>query len=424
MRYQHTIDISSFGIKDIKTKMLNWVNRFSIFAYLDNNTYQGLYNRFELLLAAQATERYTSIEALQSVAGKHWLLGHLNYDLKNRLYPKLESRLPSYFDNEQLSFFRPGVVMYIPYGRAELIIESEQELPEVLWQQVIAEAAHIAADIPQVSFSRNFSKTEYINAVHSVQQHITEGDCYELNLCVGALARADRLPALQVYHALNLQNPAPFSCLYRQEANWLMSSSPERFLYKDGDTIIAQPMKGTTHRGVTPAEDEMLKAQLVADEKERAENIMIADLMRNDLAKHCRTGIIEAVELFGVQTFPTVHTMVSTIKGSLDPVAGLADILLDAFPMGSMTGAPKHIVMQIIEETEHSQRELYSGAVGYITPGGDFDFNVVIRSLLYNEHTGHLSYHTGGAITIDSIPEKEWAEVQLKAFALERIFKK
>lgn len=403
--------------------MLNWVNRFSIFAYLDNNSYKGLYNRFELLVAAQATAQYTDIAALKYATGKHWLFGHLNYDLKNQLHPRLESKLPEYFGNELLSFFRPGIVMYIPYGREALVIESEQELPEQLWQQVIAEATAIPAGIPPASFTRNFSEAEYINAVHSVQQHIIEGDCYELNLCVGAVADAVQLQAVHVYHTLNQQNPAPFSCLYRQDAHWLMSSSPERFLYKDGDTVIAQPMKGTIRRGVTPAEDEALKVQLAADEKERAENIMIADLMRNDLAKHCKTGSIEAVELFGVQTFPTVHTMVSTIKGKLDQQAAIADLILDAFPMGSMTGAPKHIVMQIIEETEHSKRELYSGAVGYMTPEGDFDFNVVIRSLLYNEQTGRLSYHTGGAITIDSIPEKEWAEVQLKALALEAIFK-
>ncbi|WP_222167040.1 anthranilate synthase component I family protein [Edaphocola aurantiacus] len=403
--------------------MLNWVNRFSIFAYLDNNAYEGLYNRFELLVGAQATEMYTDAASLKAAAGKHWVFGHLNYDLKNQLYPRLKSSLPAYFDNDLLSFFRPGIVMYIPYGSLELIIESEQELPEALWQQVTAETAHIPTDIPETDFMRNFSKEEYIAAVQSVQQHIVDGDCYELNLCVGAAAKIDHLPALQVYHTLNQQNPAPFSCLYRQEKHWLMSSSPERFLYKRGDTIIAQPMKGTIRRGATPEEDAALKLELVADEKERAENIMIADLMRNDLAKHSKTGTIEAVELFGVQTFPTVHTMVSTIKGTMDQHAGIAEVLLDAFPMGSMTGAPKHMVMQIIEETEHSKRELYSGAVGYITPAGDFDFNVVIRSLLYNEQTGRLSYHTGGAITIDSIPEKEWAEVQLKALALERIFK-
>lgn len=403
--------------------MLNWLNRFSIFAYLDNNEYPGLYNRFELLAGTQAQEVYTSQNALRAAAGKHWLLGHLNYDLKNELHPRLHSSLPAYFDNALLTFFRPGIVLYIPYGTQELVIESETLLPEEVWQQIMDEAIGDEDKLPDVSFTRNFTEVEYVAAVQEVQRHITDGDCYELNLCVGALAAAPQLPVLQAYKALNRRNPAPFSCLYRQGVHWLLSSSPERFLYKEGNAVIAQPMKGTMRRGKDSAEDALLKEQLVSDEKERAENVMIADLMRNDLARHCITGSVTAVNLFGVQTFPTVHTMVSTIKGMVAEGTPPVDVVLDAFPMGSMTGAPKHIVMQLIESIEHSRRELYSGALGYITPEGDFDFNVVIRSLLYNEDSGKLSYHTGGAITIDSVPQKEWDEVQLKAMALEGIFR-
>lgn len=402
--------------------MLNWVNRFSIFAYLDNNQYQGLYNRFEVLLAADARNIYSDRAALSAAIGRGWLFGHLNYDLKNELYPGLQSRLPAYFDNTPFTFFQPGIVVYIPFGTTELVIESEQQLPDDIWAALLQAPGSIPAATPSVHFKRNFSKEAYQDTVRRVQEHILDGDCYELNLCVGASASVDALDTLSVFHKLNTQNPAPFSCLYRQQQHWLMSSSPERFLYKQDLAIMAQPMKGTIRRGADDAEDAVLKERLAGDEKERAENVMIADLMRNDLAKHCQTGSIEAIELFGVQTFPTVHTMVSTIKGVLADEDKALELILDAFPMGSMTGAPKHIVMQLIEQLEHSKRELYSGTVGYFTPGGDFDFNVVIRSLLYNEVSGILSYHTGGAITIDSLPGKEWEEVLLKALALERIF--
>ncbi|WP_124635190.1 anthranilate synthase component I family protein [Taibaiella sp. KBW10] len=405
--------------------MLNWIKQFSIFSYLDNNNYTNLYNRYELLIAADAYEdlKITTLSVLSEQVGQGWLFGHFNYDLKNTLYPSLQSAHPAYFKNEPVQFFRPKVVAYIPYGTSRLVIESEGTMPELIWQQMMLEAAIIGSEsFPEIKFTRNCSPAQYLSLVEQVKVQLREGNCYELNLCVGAYATAVAIDPVSVFDALNRHNPAPFACLYRQAQHWLMSSSPERFLYKESEVIIAQPMKGTIRRGSDEAEDEAQKIKLLEDQKERAENVMITDLMRNDLAKSCRAGSITVPELFGVYTFPSLHTMVSTVKGILKDKTKPLEALLAAFPMGSMTGAPKHIVMQIIESLEQSKRELYSGAVGYFSPDGDFDFNVVIRSLLYHEQEKMLSYHTGGAITIDSVPEQEWEEVLLKSKALENLF--
>jgi para-aminobenzoate synthetase component 1 len=201
-----------------------------------------------------------------------------------------------------------------------------------------------------------------------------------------------------------------------------MCTSPERYLSKKGNRLIAQPIKGTSRRDTDLATDLQRKEQLRNNIKERAENVMIVDLLRNDLARCCETGSVHVDELFGIYSFPQVHQMISTISGTLQQAKHFTDAIRYSFPMGSMTGAPKYKVMQLIEHYERSRRELFSGTVGYITPDGDFDFNVIIRSLFYNAATKYLSYQTGGAITYDSDPEQEWEEMRLKAWAMERIF--
>ena len=181
-------------------------------------------------------------------------------------------------------------------------------------------------------------------------------------------------------------------------------------------------MKGTARRDADAHKDQQIIEDLRSNLKERAENVMITDLVRNDLARCCEPGSVVVNELFGIYTFPQVHQMVSSVSGTIKPGKPFTDAICYSFPMGSMTGAPKFKVMQLIEEYEHSRRELFSGSVGYVTPEGDFDFNVIIRSLFYNATSKYLCYQTGGAITYDSIAEQEWEETRLKAWALERIF--
>ena len=211
---------------------------------------------------------------------------------------------------------------------------------------------------------------------------------------------------------------APFSAFFDWNDHSIMCGSPERYLKKLGNQLISQPIKGTMRRGADAEEDEALKAQLSADPKERSENIMITDLVRNYLSKVATKGSVQVDELCGIYTFETVHQMITTISAELKDGVSIAELIQATFPMGSMTGAPKVRAMQIIEELEVSKRGVYSGAMGYIDPEGNMDFNVVIRSLLYNKKKRYLSALVGGAITAASDPEREYDECLLKAQAL------
>ena len=211
------------------------------------------------------------------------------------------------------------------------------------------------------------------------------------------------------------QTAAPMSAFVKINKQYILSTSPERFLKKQGSHLIAQPMKGTCKRGSTPKEDKLLKKRLQESIKERAENIMIVDLMRNDLTKSAQLGSIEVENLFQIQSFKGFHTMISTVKANIRKDLHWVDAIKNAFPIGSMTGAPKVKVMEHIEAYEQTKRGFYAGALGYCTPKGDFDFNVVIRSILYNATLQYLSFQTGGAIVYDSVVEDEWEETNLKA---------
>jgi para-aminobenzoate synthetase component I len=239
-----------------------------------------------------------------------------------------------------------------------------------------------------------------------------------VNLCQEFFAENTLLDPLAVFERLNALAEAPFSAFLRWQRRYLLSASPERFLKKTGRRVVSQPIKGTRRRGKNAEEDEHIRRELAASEKDRAENVMIVDLVRNDLSRHCLPGSVRADELFGIYTFPTVHQMISTVSGALPPGADGLRLLRDAFPMGSMTGAPKVMAMQLIEQYERSRRGLYSGALGYFDPDGDFDFNVVIRSVLYNAESGYVSASVGGAIVYDSDPEQEYEECMLKAEAM------
>jgi para-aminobenzoate synthetase component I len=238
-----------------------------------------------------------------------------------------------------------------------------------------------------------------------------------MNYCIEFYGEAKIDPA-DTFLLLNRNNPAPFSCFYRYNNKYLLSSSPERFLAKRGQTLVSQPIKGTIKRGCTPEEDQALKDQLFHDPKERSENVMIVDLVRNDLSRTARDGSVKVKELFGIYTYTYVHQMISTIESTLGENVHFTDAIRECFPMGSMTGAPKVRAMQIIEACEATRRGLYSGAVGYISPTRDFDFNVIIRSILYNGDDQYVSFMAGSAITAASDPEKEFSECLLKAASM------
>lgn len=407
--------------------MLNWSKQFSILLLLDSNNYVSNHSRYECLLGAGVLSESPAPNDFDHLYDYHteqedWLLGHINYDYKNALEPKLSSQHDATVGFPDFFFFRPQVVCYITKDKTSFVVEAIGIGADLVYQQIMNTSADIDGNIPQVQFERRTSKEKYIETINQLRRHIKEGDCYEINYCNQGYASGIDIDPVAVFHSLSRLSPAPFSAYYRNGDRYMMCASPERYLYKDGATVLSQPIKGTARRGSDEEQDQHIKEQLRNSIKDRAENVMITDLVRNDLARSCVTGSIRVDELFGIYTFPQVHQMISTISGALDKEVPFTDSIRYSFPMGSMTGAPKIKVMELIDRYEDTRRELFAGTVGYISPGGDFDFNVIIRSLFYNAGDKYLSYQAGGAITYDSNAENEWEEMRLKAWALEKIF--
>jgi para-aminobenzoate synthetase component 1 len=413
----------------VKKGMLNWAKQFSIFLYLDNNNYKLEHGRYECLLAVGATSilrpelgHLQDIEQYYKV-NNDWLFGHICYDYKNEIEKKLISRHKPKTDFPLFSFFCPETVCSLDKEKKMLKIETIIESPGNIYEAIIKSAEQREEVEPtKLQFSKKINKEDYLKTIKKLRKHIAEGDCYEINFCNEGYCNNVQIDPAFVFKKLNTLSPAPFAAYYRLDDRYMMCSSPERYLLKNGEQIISQPIKGTAKRNIDTEIDKELKIALQKNIKERAENLMIVDLVRSDLARSCEVGTVKVEELFGVYTFPQVHQMISTISGKLRNEVNFSDAIKYSFPMGSMTGAPKIKVMELIDKYEASRRELFSGTVGYISPNRDFDFNVVIRSLFYNAETRYLSYQTGGAITFDSVPENEWEEMELKAWALEKIF--
>lgn len=413
---------------DIKQRMLNWSQQFSILLYLDSNNHIDKYSRYECLLAVGVHEIVDAFDNISTLAGYHqhkkdWLFGHISYDYKNQLEPILQSRNKTATEFQDIFFYNPQIVCYIKPDSNELTIETYIDKPDGIYNAVINTPSEKRTDIPNVSFSRRTEQKKYIDTVEQLRKHIKEGDCYEINYCNECYAEDVLIDEpVRVFNALNKLSYPPFAAFYRNEANYMMCASPERYLQKIGDKVLSQPIKGTAKRFDDTGKDTASKRALQNSVKDKAENVMITDLVRNDLARSCATGSIAVEELFGIYSFPQVHQMISTVTGKLDEDKNFSDTIKYSFPMGSMTGAPKIKVMELIDKYEDVSRNLYSGTVGYISPNGDFDFNVIIRSLFYNTASKYLSYQAGGAITYDSNAEGEWEEMLLKAWALEHIF--
>lgn len=427
-----TFPLNSETYRSIKQKMLNWADRFSISVFFDNNDYQDhSYHFYECLVAVNPIDEISFnndkedvFKTLSTWHKQHqdWLFGHIQYDYKNKLFPKLYSSKPKRFDFAPLYFFCPQTVCYINVDKTYLTIETLRAEADHIFNEIIRSDIDYEEVLPKVNFQKRTNRDEYQQTILALKEHIRNGDCYEINFCNEGFAENVTLNPLTAFNRLNTLSPAPFAAFYKLLNNYLLCSSPERYLCKQGNKIISQPIKGTQKRSSDIEEDERLKQALFNSEKDKAENVMIVDLTRNDLARSCATGSIEVEELFGIYSYPKVHQMISTISGKLKDDKSFIEAFRFSFPMGSMTGAPKMKVMELIEKYEHSRRELFSGTIGYIQPNSDFDFNVIIRSLFYNTSTQYLSYQTGGAITYDSFPENEWEESLLKAFNLERIF--
>jgi len=356
---------------------------------------------------------------LKEWMNKHqsWLFGFFTYDLKNEI-EHLQSENLEYIQFPSLCFFEPEHLLILEDNQVTILSET----PEVVFQEIISIEPDSTEYNPTITQppAATVSKERYIQQVTRIKEHLEAGDIYELNYCIEFTARGSIAP-VHTYLRLNEISPMPFSCLVRVDTLYLLCASPERFLKKEGDKLISQPIKGTRKRGATPADDIALIQELKTSEKEIAENMMIVDLVRNDLSRSCKPGTVIAEELFGVHTFQQVHQMISTITGKLQEQIHPVDAIKNAFPMGSMTGAPKIRAMELIDEIEESKRGLFSGAAGYFTPDGEFDLNVIIRSIFYDEKNQKLSFQVGSAITYEADAEKEYEECLVKAAAMLKV---
>lgn len=353
---------------------------------------------------------------LPTLEDKSWQYGFVSYDYKNRI-ESLVSDNPDSFSLPDCCFKKPDLAFRNQgQGWKDLLPEKNpngiraEEILNNLFDEHGLEHQPVS-----IRMKTRFGKEEYIRTVQSIKKRILAGEVYEMNFCQEFYASGVEINPAQVFRHLQELSPAPFSAILRKDNIYLISSSPERFLRKEGTHLYSQPIKGTRRRGNNAAEDQRLKEELSADEKERAENVMIVDLVRNDLSRIAARGSVKVDELFGIYSFEQVHQMISTISCTLKPDTSFAEILRATFPMGSMTGAPKIRAMELIEKYERSRRGLYSGALGVITPQGDFDFSVVIRSILYDSEKKYVSITVGSAITHRSDPEKEYEECLLKA---------
>ena len=412
-------------LENAKKKMLSWVNQFSIFCFLDNHRYQTNYHTVECLLAIGSKKAFIAkpghaLNDLQILLNEkpRWLFGHLGYDLKKET-EGLVSTHPDKLGFPAIFFFEPTVVIRL--SEKEMEIQCDENAEKIFESIMSVEPGKVSEQSRPVNIQQRVSKKDYIDTIEQLKKHILRGDCYEINYCMEFFAQNAIADPLSIYQRLSSTSPNPFSALYKLDDKWLICASPERFLKKEGGKILSQPIKGTSSRFLQNInKDEKSKHDLFVSEKDRSENVMVVDLVRNDLARVCKEGTVKVDELFGIYSFPQVHQMISTVSGELKEGISFTDIIKATFPMGSMTGAPKRKVLELIDKYERSGRGIFSGAVGYMTPEGDFDFNVVIRSIMFNAAEKYLSFMAGSGITFYSDPEKEYEECLLKAEAMRK----
>jgi para-aminobenzoate synthetase component 1 len=411
------IDFPTSKLLVFKEALTSWCKRYDFACILDSNAVSSAcrHDTFEFIagLANKSTKTYAELKELQH--SHNWKFGYIPYEYNHRKQGILNPHISETGFNSPF-FFEPQILLIIRKGEAQIeIIGADESLIDEILKYEPEKTR-----MPGIELEPVVSQDRYLNIVEDIKGKILEGDFYELNYCMEFVAAETKIDPANVFNNLRKISPTPFGCFLKVEDRFLLCASPERFIKKEGRQIIAQPMKGTVKRGKDADEDEILIKGLVESEKEKAENIMIVDLMRNDLARCCETGSIKAEELLKVYTFSTVHQMISTVSGTLRKDISFEEIIDYVFPMGSMTGAPKREVMHAIDNYESRARGIFSGSVGYISPEHDFDLNVVIRSIVYNAIARYISMHVGSAITYDADPVSEYEECLLKAMTMFR----
>lgn len=386
-------------------------------AYFNSNNGKGTIAFGEGEVFIKKTIKKTDFQKLDSFISKNkgkFIVGSISYDIKNSI-EQLESNNSDFIQFPDLFFWIPKYVVEFNNENFNFIQGEKNDESFDFLNHILEEETDNNFHQYPFDFKERISKNVYIQQVNSLKNHIQQGNIYEVNFCQEYYAENVELNfPLDAYFKLNQITQAPFSCYLNIDSHIVLCGSPERFIQKTDNKIISQPIKGTSKRGETTEQDELLKKELQSNQKERSENIMIVDLVRNDLSKIAKKGSVHVDELCGIYSFKTVHQMISTVSCNLNEDVNFSEILKATFPMGSMTGAPKVSAMKLIEQHESFKRGLFSGSIGYIKPNGDFDFNVIIRSLLYNKENKYLSCSVGSAITIKSDAELEYEECQVK----------
>lgn len=419
---------NSIDLQDWDTvELLRRSSNFPFITLLNSNRSEQLftdpYAQFDRLFAAGNTRLnfkpfFPGLKDFLLHNSDQWLFGYLGYDLKNEL-EELSSANQDTQKSDDHFLFKPDILISEQNGRTEL----KGNLNDLLPLGTIPAEEAVNKPKPKAILKSRVKREEYIQNVESIKNHIRRGDIYEMNYCIEFFAEDYEADPVELYQKLNQLSPMPFSAFLKNNDQYVICASPERFIARRGNKIISQPIKGTAKRGANEDEDQNIIKDLYTSEKERSENVMIVDLVRNDLSRTAVKGSVSVEELFGIKTFRRLHQMISTVVSKVENDRSSADVIAAAFPMGSMTGAPKVRAMQLIEQYESSKRGIYSGSIGYFSPDSGFDFNVVIRSIFYNARTKLLSFMVGSAITINADPSAEYEECLLKASAMMEIIR-
>ena len=349
-----------------------------------------------------------------------YLFGYLSYDYKNQLYEPLFSNNTDDLGFDNACFFEPQLLLVCQNGRVG-VAQNTTKITQKDLQDLIQTPDNNQKPLAEtnIEIQAKTSKKQYLKTIQNIRNLIEKGTIYELNYCINFYSKIAINNKLKLFWKLNKKSPNPFAAYLKMDKKHVFCASPERFLRKKDNKLLSQPIKGTSKRDLlNELNDQNIKNTLQNNEKERAENVMIVDLVRNDLARSSQAGTVKVSDLFGIYTFPQVHQMISSIESEAKHGVSVLEMVQNAFPMGSMTGTPKMKSMEIIERLETTKRGIFSGSVGYVTPNNDFDFNVVIRSIFYDEASQHLSFSVGSAITYDSVGEQEYDECLLKAQAI------
>jgi len=396
-------------IDSFKEKAQLWASSFSNACIFNSNSFYDRFGSLSLMIAVGKKVAYQSdglvdFEALQAFVDQYseeLVPGYLSYDWN-------------------AYFFVPECLL--TFEENKVSIQANQ--PEDIIKQIEAQPLKCESINFKGDIQARMSRMEYSYAFNKLKEHIFKGDIYEVNLCQEFYAEKAKLNSFAAYQELNSISPTPFSCFFKHDDTVIISASPERFLAKKKNKLISQPIKGTAARGKTADEDAEIRKHLRNNPKEISENIMIVDLVRNDLTRSAEPGSVKVDELLGVYSFKQVHQLISTISCTAKPELNSTKAIRNTFPPGSMTGAPKISAMKLIQQYEKSNRGLYAGSIGYFSGESEFDFNVVIRTLIYNQKTGYLSFHVGGAVTALAQEEEEYQECLLKASAINQILSK